>query len=175
MSELIWRDDIVSLARPGGIGIELGVAEGDFSARVLAKRHFSHFYSVDMWAGDRGHNDAQYRRVLARLEQFKDRNTIIRMTFEETLPLFVDQYFDFIYIDGYAHDAQQNGKTLSDWWDKLAPGGIFAGDDYHPDFLNNQKAIDRFIDSRKLKLNIINCREPGSVWSEYPTWYTQKE
>lgn len=29
------------------------------------------------------------------------------------------QMFDFVYIDGYAHTGEENGKTIIDWWRKV--------------------------------------------------------
>lgn len=168
------REDVITLAEFNGIGVELGVAEGEFSHRVLQKNHFKHFYSIDMWAGDRGHDVEQYKRVVRRLDPFKDHNTILRMSFDEALDLFDDSSLDFVYVDGYAHTAQENGSTLEKWFKKLKPFGIFAGDDYHEHFRNNLTVIDQFKDRHSLQLNVINCHEPNSVWSEYPTWWTKK-
>ena len=46
------RQDIVSFAKENPIGIELGVAEGEFSELVLSSHNVSHWFSIDMWAGD---------------------------------------------------------------------------------------------------------------------------
>jgi 16S rRNA C1402 N4-methylase RsmH len=108
------RCDIVKLAGENPVGIELGVAEGVFSHMVLSNISVKHWYSVDMWAGDRGHDDKQYERAKQKLAQFSNKNTIIKKTFEEALSMFEDEYFDFIYVDGYAHTGQDSGKTLYD-------------------------------------------------------------
>jgi len=168
------RHDVAKLVNPGGVGIELGVAEGVFSERVLRKSSLSFLYGVDMYAGDRGHDIDQYRRALARLMPFRGRQTILKMRFDEALSLFPDEYFDFIYVDGYAHTGEEEGRTLVDWYPKLRPGGIFAGDDYSPDWPKVVAAVDAFCSNHGLGLNVIDCREPGSVWSEYPTWWTSK-
>lgn len=52
------------------------------------------------------------------------------MDFELAIDLFPNEYFDFIYIDGYAHTGQNEGKTLRQWYPKLKSGGIFSGHDY---------------------------------------------
>jgi len=168
------REDVVKLIKPGGVGVELGVAEGEFSHRVLQQNHFEHFYSIDMWAGDRGHDIEQYKRVVHRLRPHRSKNTILKMRFDEALDLFEDNSLDFVYVDGYAHTAQENGKTLDDWYKKLKPFGIFAGDDYHEHFRDNVTIIDLFKDKHSLLLNVIDCHEPNSVWSEYPTWWVRK-
>ena len=127
-----------------------------------------------MWAGDRGHNNDQYSRVINRLEPYKNRNSIIKLTFEEALPLFPDEYFDFIYVDGYAHTGEENGKTFYDWLPKLKSGGIMAGDDYHDNWPLVKSAVSLFAKNIDRDLHLINCHEPNSIWSEYPTWFIFK-
>lgn len=170
------REDVIRYTNPNGVGIELGVAEGEFSERILRETENSDFYlySVDMWAGDRGHDVAQYSRVIKRFEKYKSRNSIIKLTFEEALSLFPDNYFDFIYVDGYAHTGEENGKTFYDWFPKLKNGGIMAGDDYHDNWPLVKNSVDLFAANIDRDLHIINCHEPNSVWSEYPTWFVFK-
>ena len=170
------REDVIRYTNPNGVGIELGVAEGEFSERILRETENSDFYlySVDMWAGDRGHDVAQYSRVIKRFEKYKSRNSIIKLTFEEALSLFPDNYFDFIYVDGYAHTGEENGKTFYDWFPKLKNGGIMAGDDYHDNWPLVKNSVDLFATNIDRDLHIINCHEPNSVWSEYPTWFVFK-
>jgi len=170
---LMRRDDVVELVRQGGVGIELGVAEGFLSERFLQHKVLSHLYSIDMYAGDRGHDDDQYRRAIARLVPFRDANTLVKLRFDDALHLFPDEYFDFIYVDGYAHTGEEAGATFRDWYPKLKPGGIMAGDDYCPEWPLVVEAVDRFLALERLPLNVIDCRE-DVAYSKYPTWYTVK-
>ena len=41
------------------------------------------------------------------------------MTFDDAIDLFEDQFFDFIYIDGFAHTGEEGGETLIKWYRKL--------------------------------------------------------
>ncbi len=168
------REDVISLVQKGGIGVELGVAEGVFSERILKKDILSYLYSIDMYKEERGHGVDQYCRALQRLKPYQNKNSLLRMTFDEALDLFEDESLDFIYVDGYAHTAQENGATLTKWFKKLKPYGIFSGDDYHPDFRANVTVIDNFVDQHNLLRSVIDCHEPNSIWSEYPTWWTVK-
>lgn len=172
--ELRERYDVSLLAPPGGVGIELGVAEGVFSERVLQRSALSFLYSVDIYAGDRGHNDDEYRRALTRLMPHRCRNTILRMRFDEAVKLFVDNTFDFVYIDGYAHTGQEGGRTLEEWWPKAKPGAIFGGDDYSPGWPLTKGAVDEFVARRGLELNVIENPNPDSPWSQHPTWWVRK-
>jgi FkbM family methyltransferase len=167
------RDDVATLFRDGGIGIELGVAAGDFSERILTRSTCEHLYSVDMWAGDRGHGVDQYREAIIRLAPYRTRNSILRMRFDEALALFDESSLDFIYVDGYAHDGELNGQTFREWFPKLRAGGIMAGDDYHADWPLVVTAVDKFVADNRLELHIIQCSEDS--WnSKYPTWFAMK-
>ena len=104
--------------------MELGVAQGEFSERLLQYENVGKLYSIDKWSDH--HNEAEYRRTQARHAPYGDRNVIIRDTFANALHSFPDEYFDLIYIDGYAHTGQERGQTLKDWYPKCKTGGIFA-------------------------------------------------
>lgn len=172
-SVLRQRDDVALVVADGGVGIELGVAEGYFAERVLAASGLSFLYGVDMYAGDRGHDLDQYKRALRRLAPFRGRHTLLKMRFDEALDLFPDEYFDFIYVDGYAHDGEDGGRTFSDWYPKLKSGGVLAGDDYHADWPLVVANVDRFLSDKGLELHLIACRE-STHYSRYPTWFALK-
>ncbi len=172
-TSLSRRCDIVTLAKPGGIGVELGVAEGQFSERLLKRGTLSYLYSIDMYAGDRGHDLLQYKRAISRLMPYKSQNSLLKMKFDEAVDLFDDEYFDIIYIDGYAHTGQESGKTIHDWYQKLKPGGVFAGDDYHPQWPLVIDAVNSFVEKKGLKLHVLNCQEQ-SAFSYFPTWFVFK-
>jgi len=167
------REHVATLFNKGGVGIELGVAAGDFSERLLQFDHVGYLFSVDMWAGDRGHGVEQYREAIARLSPYRDRNALMRMRFDEALPLFGDESLDFIYVDGYAHDGELDGATFRDWFPKLKRGGIIAGDDYAPEWPLVVKSVDAFVVEHGLELHVIDCHE--ETWnSMYPTWFAMK-
>lgn len=167
------RDDVARIFAEGGSGAELGVAQGDFSERLLRYPHIGYLYSIDMWEGDRGHDVAQYRDTIARLHPYRDRNAVWRMRFEDALPLFPDESLDFLYIDGYAHDGELNGRTFREWFPKLKRGGVIAGDDYAPEWPLVVAAVDRFCAENGLERHVIDCHE--DAWNSlYPTWFAIK-
>jgi FkbM family methyltransferase len=167
------RENVASLFRHGGVGVELGVAAGDFSERILKHEQVGYLYSIDMWAGDRGHGIDQYREAITRLSPYRDRNAILRMRFDEALPLFDDESLDFIYVDGYAHDGELNGQTFRDWFPKLRQGGIISGDDYSPEWPLVFAAVNEFVGANGLELHVIDCHE--AAWnSRFPTWFAMK-
>ncbi|MDD4109935.1 MAG: class I SAM-dependent methyltransferase [Clostridia bacterium] len=161
------RKELVNIIPPDSICAELGVAAGDFSYYIITNSKLAMLYSIDMWAGDRGHTDDQYKEAIKKLMPYAHRNNMIRLKFDTALDLFPDHHFDFIYVDGYAHTGQDNGKTLYDWWKKVKPGGVFAGHDYNECFPLMVQSMDEFIKTNNLTLNIINEKP-------YTSWYIIK-
>lgn len=167
------RYDIPTLIPINGIALELGVATGGFSHAILKNSACKYLYSIDRYT-DRGHDDREYLGALKKLDEYRERSTLIRASFADCLHLFPDNYFDFIYIDGYAHTGQEDGKTIRDWWPKLKPGGLYCGDDYSPKWPLVIEQANAFAESKGLKLHVINC-VPGDDWaSKEPSWLVEK-
>ena len=151
--------------------MELGVAKGIFSELMLQKSNLGYLYGIDMYA-DEGHDIEQYRSALARLEPFRERNAILRMRFKEALPLFPDEYFDFIYVDGYANEGEEGGSTFYEWFPKLKRGGVFAGHDYDPHWPLVIKAVDKFVAENKLSVFTVGGEaDPIDVANRYSSWF----
>jgi predicted O-methyltransferase YrrM len=148
-----------------GIGIELGVAAGDYSAEILNNPNVDTLYSIDRWSDH--HNLEEYLDVLYTLGGHAGRSYVLRATFDEALPLFEDESLDFVYIDGYAHTGQDGGKTLEDWWPKVKDGGIFAGHDYHKRWPETMKRVDQFVERHNLRWSLTRG-------DQYPSWIIQR-
>ena len=166
------------------IGVELGVAAGIFSDILLKNSNLEKLFSIDRWNDH--HNEEEMKKAKTLLSVYKERSIILQTTFDKALNDFSDDYFDFIYIDGYAHTGQDNGKTLNDWYPKLKSGGIFAGHDYHPRWTPTIIAVDAFVEKHDLKLYLTKERRyPSLIVKElnlnpelarprWPSWYIQK-
>lgn len=152
------RSDLARFAR--GIAVELGVARGDYSLELLANPAVEVLYSIDRWSDH--HNDAEMRVARNRLSRYGSRSVIVRAAFEDAVARFADGFFDFIYIDGYAHTGQDGGRTLRDWWPKLRSGGIFAGHDYCVTFPETVEAVDRFAAEHGVKVALT--LDPLASW-----------
>jgi predicted O-methyltransferase YrrM len=168
------RADLATFIPENGVGVELGVAAGAYS-RILLERHPTlTLYSVDRWGGDRGHGNVQFRRAYENLRWAGERSIIVRAFFEDALVTFCDGIFDFIYIDGYAHTGQDDGRTLEQWWPKLRVGGIFAGHDYSPHWPKTVHAVDRFLQEKGLTPGVTDePSEPNTT--TFPSWFVLKE
>jgi hypothetical protein len=166
------RHDVVSLLEGSeNVGIELGVAEGIYSKRMIDSGKFARFYGVDVY-GD-SHDTKEYCKALQYVGFQNPDYTLLRMDFDSALGLFEDCYFDFIYVDGFAHTGEEGGKTLIDWIEKLKIGGILAGDDYHKDWPLVKWAVNDLVKQLGCKLYVTSGKE-AVAYSQYPTWFIIK-
>ena len=166
------RVDVVKpLNGSRNIGIELGVAAGSFSKRLVASGKFRKVFGVDTY-DDYYHHLDEYRRALREVGLLEN-YSLLRMTFDQARPLFDDNSFDFIYIDGFAHTGLEGGQTLSDWWPALKVGGVLAGDDYHTDWPLVMWAVNDMVDQLGLQLYITESVDTAS-YNRYPSWYVVK-
>ena len=153
------------------VGIELGVAAGSFSARMMNSGKFAKVFGVDTY-DDYYHHIDEYREAL-RVVGLENNYSLLRMTFEEARELFPEDFFDFIYVDGFAHTGQEGGQTLADWFPTLKVGGVMAGDDYHDDWPLVQWAVNDFADAIGVDLKCTERTEEHS-YNRYPSWFFVK-
>lgn len=166
-----YRHDVINLIKKENcIGIELGVASGEFSKRMVESKKFETFFGVDMYADM--HDVNEYKKALKHVGILKNYK-LLRMTFEEALDLFPDNFFDFIYIDGYAHSGEEGGKTLADWTKKVKIGGVIAGDDYHEDWPLVVEAVNDFVKQTNFDFFVTEIIEEGPT-SQFPSWAVVK-
>ena len=149
------------------IGIELGVAAGSFSSMMVRSGAFKIFIGVDMYQDN--HDVNEYKTALKEVG-LDSPYKLLRMRFDEALDLFDDNYFDFVYVDGYAHTGEEGGKTLTDWLSKVKIGGVIAGDDYHEKWPLVKAAVNRFIDDTGFDLMVSQTVEQDVKFSNYPSW-----
>ena len=167
------RHDILKFLKgDANIGVELGVAEGILSERMVDSGKFAYFYGVDMYA-DR-HDTAQYKRAL-RLTGLRSPYRLLRMRFDEAIDLFDDESLDFIYVDGYAHGGEDGGETLFRWYDKIKVGGLISGDDYDPAWPLVQEAVNELARQLDTEILLTEVIEPDNQYGRYPTWAICKQ
>jgi len=169
------RHDIINLLDGNNIlGVELGIAAGIFSERMLSTGKFASYVGVDMYT-DRGHDIEEYKTAIRRNGIFSNYK-ILKMSFDDALDLFDDESIDFLYIDGYAHTGQNDGKTLSDWYPKVKTGGLFAGDDYNKKkWPKVVKEVNAFLETHGYdKVYITDTREKTS-YCKHPSWAVKKK
>jgi hypothetical protein len=168
----LYRHEVVNLlSGHKNIGIELGVASGLLAKRFLDSDKLSTLYGIDVY-GDI-HDTAEYKLALKTIG-LDQRHKLLRLTFEDALELFPDEYFDFIYVDGFAHTGEDGGKTLVDWYRKLKVGGLMSGDDYHADWPLVMWAVNHFSSQIGSEITLTG-QVQDDKYSKYPTWFFKKQ
>ncbi|WP_041535895.1 class I SAM-dependent methyltransferase [Parvibaculum lavamentivorans] len=168
----LYRHNVIdTLQGSGNVGIELGVAGGIFSRRMVESGKFRMFYGVDLYSDH--HDTAEYVRALKHVG-IEENYKLLRMSFDDALALFDDHYFDFIYFDGYAHTGEEGGKSFVDWFAKVKVGGVVAGDDYHDDWPLVKWAVNSFARALDVELKVTGLTEKTNL-SRYPSWFFTKE
>lgn len=168
------RFDLLELfeGKTGLTGIELGVAGGDYSAKMVASGQFKEFFGVDMYADT--HDTEQYKAALKNVGVFEPYK-LLRMKFDEALDLFPDESFDFMYLDGYAGTGLEGGTTIRAWASKVKVGGILAGDDYHEDCHLLQLIVNELCEQNDFELFLTEGAFDNSAYGNYPSWAVIKD
>ena len=148
MSYAQTRALVLRMLPKGGVGAEVGVWKGDFSAQILATAQPKHLHLIDPWAmaSDPAHAQAWYAdqrgadmdgifaAVQDRFATEVDQGTvqIHRAPSETALAALPDASLDFIYVDGdhsYAAVRQDLDMAIQ----KTRSGGLICVDDYRSD------------------------------------------
>ncbi|MCA9210688.1 MAG: class I SAM-dependent methyltransferase [Planctomycetales bacterium] len=125
-----------------GEGVEVGVASGVFSERLLKTWKGRRLHCVDPWSAvdddpnyiDRLNvsqetHDRNHAEAVRRLSAFADRYAIHRVASREAAATFADGSLDFVYLDA-RHYAAAVREDIELWAPKIRGGGFLAGHDY---------------------------------------------
>lgn len=138
------RDTIIHHLPKGGVGMEIGVWKGEFSAKLLAGTRPRLLHLVDPWkvAEDPQHKIAMYgaaRVTQAEMdvihEQVAKRFSanpevkLHRATSTGVLGGMADESLDYVYVDG-DHSYEGALADLRAALPKIKTGGFICGDDY---------------------------------------------
>ena len=143
-----------------GNGIEIGVAEGNYSEKLLKTSNLSKLYLLDTWEvnttdmnGD-PYGDIRYKGVVKKMREYGDRVEVIRGNSLIEFGRFPDSYFDFIYLDAN-HEYEYIKQDLNNWYPKCKVGGVFSGHDYFNGMTRRgmcgvKQAIDEFCNHKEI-------------------------
>jgi Methyltransferase domain len=165
-----FRHDVIKLLEKpnGNIGVELGVAEGVFSDRMVKSGAFEIFYGIDKYTDKPWVTVEAYKRALRKIG-LQSAYRLLRMTFDDAYDLFENESLDFIYVDGYAYTGENGGDIIYKWARKVKIGGVIAGDDYHSDWPLVVKAVDAFVQDSGFEL-FMTSKVESSAYCGYPSW-----
>ncbi len=128
---------LVGELRPASF-VELGTHAGNsylgFCQSVAEQALPVRCHAVDTWQGD-AHAGHYGETVYAALRRHHDPaygafSKLLRMTFDEALPLFEDNSIGLLHIDGL-HTYEAVRHDFETWQPKLAPGAIVLFHDTH--------------------------------------------
>ena len=174
MLSISHRNDLPSLLPENAMGVELGVARGDYTEMLAVSGKFEFLLGIDAWAGDRGHGAEEMEAAINRLKKWQPTVSMLQATFEGAVSSFANGSLDFIYIDGYAHTGQEGGETLEQWWPKLKPGGIFAGHDFCPCWMPTLISVQNFCASKSMEFSVTGeACETSTI--THPSWWLKKK
>jgi hypothetical protein len=139
------RREVLAALPVGGVGVEVGVWEGAFSAQLLRVARPARLYLVDPWAFDKNNPrawyggkkaldqrdmDLVYKGVHDRFAE-DERVRLLRMTSDKAYEVILElDRLDWAYIDG-DHSYEAVRRDIELYRGLLKPGGILAGDDYN--------------------------------------------
>ena len=113
----------------GAIGAEIGVAQGNYTEKILSVTQPQKLHLIDAWT------QKQYAGLRESVEnrfnsEIKDGQVFLHQGFSiNELEKFDDRYFDWVYIDT-DHSYNTTTKELDLCRRKVKVGGIIAGHDY---------------------------------------------
>lgn len=162
-----------------GMGAELGVKAGDYSARILHRWAGWRLISIDPWSADDADSDVDianreqrqselFVSTTHRLAPFGDRSAIWRMTGREASAHVDDCALDFVYLDARG-DRSSISEDLETWEPKVRPGGVIAGRSHQDGELQEGSAVvdgavHRFFAGRGLEIRETELDRPCSSW-----------
>ena len=143
------------LAPIGGVGAELGVFKGHFTAELMQTANPTLLYAVDPWhllsptwpwaAGRKSTVDGLadvYRRNRVHVESGQLRVHVADdLVFLAALP---DEALDWAYVDS-SHWYEHTVDELSLLKTKVRPGGLITGDDWHDDSSHRHGGVGRAV------------------------------
>lgn len=127
------RNYMLSLLKKGSVCAELGVAEGEFSNKILEIVNPTMLYLIDFFGGFIAYMPFDY--TAENHEEFinnrfsgKPIKTLKGVSWE-MLATFEDKFFDFIYIDA-AHNYESVKRDIQVAKNKIKDDGLLIFNDY---------------------------------------------
>ncbi len=147
----------------GGVGVEIGIADGGNAEAVLAYIRPDTYYLVDPWQVYEGYNtkfpqkhfDELYDTVVRKFSG-NAAASILRMTSEQASEVVPDR-LDFVYVDGN-HAYEFKMLDMERWYPKIRSGGVLCGDDYN--IVATQQVVRDFCDKHKVTFEVSEFTPP---------------
>lgn len=177
VSKTVLDEDRLDLAKLfTGTGVEIGVAEGWYSSKIMELGQVTRMHGVDPYTPHSGYRDytreTTYNRLQTNAHQRLDKYPnyhFMRMFSVEASDWFDTYELDWVYIDG-DHSYKAVTEDITTWIKKVKPGGIIAGDDYirsdrDKRFYDVITAVDDYVEANNIpELFIYHKGRTPSNW-----------
>ena len=134
----VGRDDIAPLLHELDfkIGVEVGVASGQYSKVLNDCNPQMKLYGIDPWASYKEYKDYVKKETFDYLETEAMKRLSNHPNYEfikdfsmNAIKKFEDNSIDFVYIDAN-HEDPYITQDLEGWYNKVKSGGILSGHDF---------------------------------------------
>jgi hypothetical protein len=162
-----------------GVGYEIGVANGEYSAWLLEHWNGERLVSVDAWSVDtdevpseqrvtQKELDNAFETTRARLAPYGSRSEIWRAESTHAAERVAPASADFVYIDA-RHDYDAVSADIAAWLPRVRPGGLLAGHDYYDGERGGtrygvKRAVEEACASRGLEITLTRRDYPEQSW-----------
>ncbi len=145
------------------IGYEIGVSGGHTYSHILSScKDLKEWHGVDIWKPSEGYevrpngvkwdHEANYNKVVAFAEKYKNKAFLHRLTSEEASSEIEDESIDIVFIDA-DHSYEGVRDDIMYWAPKVKSGGIVCGHDYDvPRFPGVRKAVLEFFEEKYVQV-----------------------
>lgn len=171
------RRVVLERMKKGSICAEIGVYKGEYSEAILSVVQPARLHLIDPWkyqadepyttslygggiGRDQANMDFIYRAVCSKFVDQIDSGVVAthRLPSEQAAALFMDDYFDWVYIDG-DHQYKYVKKDLENFYRKVKGGGFLVCDDYDSrgwwgDGILN--AVHEFLVSHRCRVSFVD-------------------
>lgn len=185
---ILSRGSVLDFLPKQGRVVEIGVAQGEFSRKILDRTNPRELHLIDPWTHidspayspdpnnvSQKDGERRYRFVCQTFaaETAAGRVHIHRALAEDVVNRFADGSLDWIYIDGN-HTREAVARDLRLWMPKIAAGGLVLGHDYarHDAALSQNfgvvEAVNAFVQATKTAFLAL-------TYEAYPTYVLARD
>ena len=179
MRRLDARRWILTILPKGGVGAEIGVFRGHFSAQICGVAQPRKLYLVDPWTvygptfdwpgaytNDGKLPTATARdQAVARVAQYPSVETVVIEGYYPAVAPQIAEPLDFAYLDS-SHKYEDTLVELRHLQTQVKPGGLILGDDWMPDpgavHHGVFRAVQDFVQDSDWQIMVAG---PGAQWA----------
>lgn len=169
------------------VGVEVGVAKGDYALLLVYHNPQLKLYGVDPYIAYDEYTDFPTTEIIDKLKSEMQGRMVnwvkrgrfqhIELTSVEAAKQFDDESLDFVYIDAN-HAEKYVYEDITIWARKVRKGGMVVGDDYAGiKKWGVRNAVKRYTKENNIKWFIFGRRhgKTGEMSDPFRNWFFIKE